>query len=100
MSWKLGSIVAAIAALTFSSAALAGDGPGARSGHHHEITFAGKTVQLNLVDSGKPGFTLGDQVALSDDLRAGGKPAGFDGAVCTLVRIADADAQSGTAQCQ
>ena len=51
------------------------------------------------MDAGEPGFTLGDQIALSDDLRAGDEPAGVDGGTCTLVRIADADAQSGTVQC-
>ena len=98
MSKKLASAVATIAALTFASAALAGDGPD-RHGAGQQVTIAGKTVQLNLVDAGEPGFTLGDVVALSDDLRVGDKPAGVDGGVCTLVRIADADAQSGTAQC-
>jgi hypothetical protein len=65
------------------------------------VTVSGKTVQLNLVDLGDPGFTLGDQIAFSDDLtsKPGGKPAGIDGGACTLVRIADADAQTGTVQC-
>ena len=97
MPWKFASAVATIAVLTFASAALAGDGTSDRS--RDGVTIAGKTAQLNLVDAGEPGFTLGDMVALSDDLRAGDKPAGIDGGVCTLVRIADADAQSGTAQC-
>ena len=93
MSWKLAAAIAAIAVPTFAGTALAGDGPG------HPVTITGKTVQLNLVDAGEPGFTLGDTIALSDDLRAGDRPAGVDGGACTLVRIADADAQSGTAQC-
>jgi len=96
MSWKLAAAIATIATLTFASAALAGDRPD----HHHDITLTANTAQLNLVDAGEPGFTLGDQIAFSDDLRAGDAPAGIDGAVCTLVRIADAQAQSGTAQCQ
>jgi hypothetical protein len=103
MSRKIASAVATIAALTFASAALAGDAPsdqlGDNQGPGNQIALAGKTVQLNLVDAGEPGFTLGDQLALTDDLRAGDEPAGFDGAVCNLVRIADAEAQSGTAQC-
>lgn len=102
MTLKSGCAVAMIAALTFASAALAGDGPGDRPhqlGPHHPITVAGKTVQLNLVDAGEPGFTLGDQIALTDDLRAGDNPAGVDGGVCTLVRITNAETQSGSAQC-
>ena len=59
------------------------------------------TVELNLLDLAAPGFTLGDQIAFSDDLRDGaGQPAGFDGGNCTLVRIADAATQSGTVHCR
>jgi hypothetical protein len=44
----------------------------------------------------------GQSIAFSDDLvtKADGKPAGFDGGACTLIRVTDADKQSGTAQCQ
>jgi hypothetical protein len=94
--WKSASALAVLGALTCASVALAGGGPSEHPSAPRTITVAGKTVQLNLVDAGEPGFTLGDQVALSDDLRAGDKLAGFDGGVCTLVRIADAEAQSGT----
>ena len=92
--WKFASAVAVAAVLTSASVAFGGDGA------HHPITLSGTTVQRNIVDTGEPGFTLGDTVAFTNDLRAGGKPAGSDGGVCTLVRIADADEQSGTAQCQ
>jgi allene oxide cyclase len=98
--WKFSSAVAIVATLASASVALAGGGS-ADHGAHQAVKLAGKTVQLNLVDAGEPGFTLGDQVAFSDDLRTlDGKPAGFDGGVCTLVRIADAKTQTGTAQCQ
>jgi allene oxide cyclase-like protein len=90
---KLGIAIVAALFLTIAGVAAASHSSG-------PLTIAGKTVQLNLVDVGEPGFTLGDQVALSDDLRVKGKPAGIDGGVCTLIRIADAKAQSGTAQCQ
>jgi hypothetical protein len=91
--------------LGFASVAMAGDGATGAPDHRgsgHEISLSARTVQLNLVDLGEPGFTLGDQIAFSDDLRTkvDGAPAGFDGAACTLVRIADAEAQSGTAQCE
>lgn len=94
MTRKLAGAVAALAALTFAGTALAGDGA-----DQNRLTLTGSTVQRNLVDTGEPGFTLGDQIAFSDDLRAGGKPAGVDGGTCTLVRIADAGTQSGTVQC-
>ena len=61
----------------------------------------GKTTQLNLLDLGDQGFTLGDQIAFSDDLltEPDGKAAGIDGGACTLIRVTDADAQTGTVQC-
>jgi hypothetical protein len=101
--WKIASTVAVVTALAGAGAAFAGDGPSQPFAHPESrgaITLAGQTVQRNLVDVAEPGFTLGDEVAFSDDVREGGTPAGFDGGVCTLVRIADADAQTGTAQCQ
>jgi len=65
------------------------------------IRLDATTVQRNLLDLGEPGFTLGDQIAFSDDLRDGaGDAAGIDGGNCTLVRITDAATQSGTAHCR
>ena len=100
-------IAAAVAVIVLASGGVAlanGDPAGvpARTGSKHAITVAGKTTQLNLLDLGEPGFTLGDQIALSDDLltKPDGRPAGFDGGACTLVRITDADAQTGAVQCQ
>ena len=51
---------------------------------------------------GDQGFTLGDQIAFSDDLfsKPSGKPARIDGGSCTLIRVINADAQTGTVQCQ
>jgi hypothetical protein len=97
--WKFGSAAAVLVALTSASAALAGGGSADRA-PHQALKLTGNTVQVNLVDAGEPGFTLGDQVAFTDDLRAAGKPAGVDGGVCTLVRIADAKTQTGTVQCE
>jgi hypothetical protein len=100
---NLGIAAVIVFVLASAGAALADDESAPRSGEHgssRAIIVQGKTAQLNLVDSGEPGFTLGDQVAFSDDLFGKtGKPAGVDGGACTLVRIADAASQSGTAQC-
>ena len=100
-------IAAAVAVIVLASGGVAlanGDSTEfpARTGSKHVITVAGKTTQLNLVDLGEPGFTLGDQIAFSDDLlgKPNGKPAGVDGGACTLIRVIDADAQTGTVQCQ
>ena len=72
-----------------------------RTAREHNITVTGKTTQLNLLDLGEHGFTLGDQIAFSDDLLAepNAKAAGLDGGACTLIRVTDADAQTGTVQC-
>jgi hypothetical protein len=72
-----------------------------RTGADRKIAVTGKTTQLNLLDLGDQGFTLGDQIAFSDDLlsKPSGKPAGLDGGVCTLIRVINADAQTGTVQC-
>ena len=99
-------IAAAVAVIVLASGgvALANGDPAeapARTGSKHVITVAGKTTQLNLLDLGEPGFTLGDQIAFSDDLlKPHGRPAGFDGGACTLVRVTNADAQTGAVQCQ
>ena len=101
---KLGIAAVAIFVLAFAGAALASS----QSGHSygglsgHAITVFGTTAQLNLIDQGEPGFTLGDQIVFADDLltKPNGKPAGTDGGVCTVVRVTDAGARSGTAQCE
>jgi hypothetical protein len=58
-------------------------------------------VQEALIDLGDPGFSLGDKAVFSDDLltRKNGQKVGFDAGECTVVRVADARAQSGTLQC-
>ena len=96
---------AAVMALASGGVALASDDAPevfGRTGADHKIALTGKTTQLNLLDLGDQGFTLGDQIAFSDDLlgKPNGKPAGVDGGACTLTRVTDADAQTGTVQCQ
>jgi hypothetical protein len=99
-------VIVAATALTLASGgvALASGDPAEVSGRtdiDRKIVVNGKTTQLNLLDLGHQGFTLGDQIAFSDDLlsKPSGKPAGLDGGACTLIRVTDADAQTGTVQC-
>jgi hypothetical protein len=99
-------VIVAATALTLASGgvALASGDPADvsdRTDVDRKIVVSGKTTQLNLLDLGNPGFTLGDQIAFSDDLlsKPNGKPAGLDGGACTLIRVTDADAQTGTVQC-
>jgi hypothetical protein len=98
---KLLIAVIALTTLTSGGVALANGDPSERTPPGHSVTVTGKTTQLNLLDLGDQGFTLGDQIAFSDDLSAApnAKDAGFDGGSCTLVRVTDAEAQTGTVQC-
>jgi hypothetical protein len=55
-------------------------------------------VQSKLLDLGDVGFGLGDQAVFADELRTtgpNGRSAGFNGGVCTVVRVDDAVAGSG-----
>lgn len=71
------------------------------SGHPEVFTLFARTVQVKMIDLGDPGFSLGDETVLSDDLltRDGGNQIGSDGVVCTVVRVADAAGGSGALQC-
>jgi hypothetical protein len=53
------------------------------------------------IDLGSKGFSLGDQLVFSDDVynKKGGTKIGFDGGVCTIVRVDDAAKFAGTSQC-
>jgi allene oxide cyclase-like protein len=96
---KLG-IAAALATLL----AFAGGVSTASAAHRRaatEITLYAPAVQFKLIDLGDPGLSLGDQSVFSDDLltERGGATVGFDGGVCSVVRVAAATTQSGRLQC-
>jgi len=66
------------------------------------LRFEATVVQSKLLDLGDVGFGLGDQAVFADELRTtgpNGRSAGFDGGVCTVVRVDDAVAGSGILQC-
>src|SRR3954470_10688036 len=101
-------IAAILAALSvFGVTALASGSPGGdRSGRGHDghgktIRLYAPTVQFALLDLGDRGFGLGDESVFSDDLLTapGGKSVGFDGGVCTVIRVQDPTTQTGTLQC-
>ena len=101
---KLAITAIAVTMLASGGVALANGDPtraSDRTAPGHSITVTGKTTQLNLLDLGEKGFTLGDQIAFSDDLitEPNAEAAGLDGGICTLIRVTDADAQTGTVQC-
>jgi hypothetical protein len=94
------AIAAAAVGITAATAASA-DPNGNGGGDHHGDTFFAVTVQAANIDLGAAGFSLGDQFVFTDDLfdRRGGHKVGTDGGVCTIVRVTDAAAGTGTAQC-
>jgi hypothetical protein len=65
------------------------------------LRFDATLVQSKLLDLDDVGFGLGDQSVFADELRTtpGGRSAGFDGGVCTVVRVDDAVSGSGILQC-
>ena len=100
VSWALAG------ALVFGGVAYANGRPGSSShGHHHghaqTIKLFALTVQIKQIDMGDRGFSLGDQIVFSDDLLTakGGTRVGFDGGVCTVVRVDDAASGTGTLEC-
>lgn len=72
-----------------------------RGGQVRVIKLFASTVEFKQLDLGDSGFSLGDQIVLSDDLMRvkGGTTVGFDGGVCTVVRVDDATSATGTLQC-
>jgi hypothetical protein len=97
---KFGGAMLLAVLLVGGVSAIASGEPGAK----RKITtlrFYGPTVQLKLIDAGDAGFSLGDQSVFSDDLLTArnGNRVGFDGGVCTVVRVEDASTQTGTLQC-
>lgn len=102
MRFKL-AVAATAATMAFGGVALASAQSGRSSDDHWrsgETIFA-LTVQTTNIDLGDKDFSLGDQMVFADDLSAkeGGSTFGTDGGVCTVVRVTDAKAYSGTSQC-
>ena len=95
---RIGTAAVIASALALAGASLASGDSGFAPGK--TVVLSGKTVQRNIVHTDDSGFALGDQAVFTNDLSVNGKPAGTDGGVCTVVRIGDPAAQTGTVQCQ
>jgi hypothetical protein len=102
-------IVPTVTAAVFASggAALAtgsagGTAHAAAAGRAQQFSIFTVTTQLNFVDLGDAGFSLGDELVFTDDVltRRHGRRIGRDGGVCTVVRVTDASTRSGMLQCQ
>jgi hypothetical protein len=94
----LAAVILASGGVTLASAD--SNGPSDDNGAQVIKLFA-LTVQIDFIDLGAQGFSLGDQQVFSDELfdKQGGTKLGSDGGVCTITHVADAKAGSGTAQC-
>ena len=103
MRIKLAVAVLAASILALGGVTLASansNGASDNNGAHAMKLFA-LTVQIDFIDLGAKGFSLGDEQVFSDDLldTKGGTKLGVDGGVCTVVRVTDVKLGSGSAQC-
>jgi hypothetical protein len=92
------ALLAVTVALVAAGAVFAGDEHGRG---HGTFTVFGSEHALAMIPVTAGKFSLGDRVALSDDLftEKGGRPLGSDGGECTVVRVTDAATGSGVLQC-
>jgi hypothetical protein len=92
------AVILAAGGVALASASPTQSSSGDQSGR--EIKLFAKTVQNEDIDLGTKGISLGDQFVFSDDLsrEKGSEKIGFDGGVCTLVRLDQKT--SATAQCE
>lgn len=105
--WKSAIAVAVAAGVAFGAATLAsgkntagsGDRHGGRTFTIYAPTAANRIAEVP-VTAGQ--FSLGDRIVFSDDLftSKGGTSLGYDGGVCTVVRIANAATGSGVLECE
>jgi hypothetical protein len=100
MRIKLGMAAVVAAVVAVVGVSLASAQSKGTSSKGQVIKLFALTVQTTDIDLGPTGFSLGDQNVFSDDLspQKGSATTGFDGGVCTIVRI-DEKANSATAQC-
>ncbi|MBV9423988.1 MAG: hypothetical protein JOZ98_13820 [Solirubrobacterales bacterium] len=101
---KYGIPAVVIAVLASGGVALANGHsprPSREKGHVRVIKVFALTVQFKMIDLGDPGFSLGDQAVFSDNLLTSknGSVVGYDGGVCTVVRVVNATTGTGTLQC-
>jgi hypothetical protein len=95
---------AAAIALASTGVALASGHSTEASGakdHIERISVFAPTVQFKMIELGDSGFSLGDELVFSDDLLSSmhGHKVGFNGGVCSVVRVGDAMVGTGTLEC-
>lgn len=85
--WKVLGAGAAVLVLAGSGAVAQADGTGNHDEGGQTLRFRAVSVDFAEVDLGAPGFSLGDQLVFSDDLRRDGETVGIGGGACTIVRV-------------
>lgn len=91
---KLVTFIISLAALGLTIGAVSPAlGSSKNSNGRHTINMDATITEVNFVDTGEPGSTLGDQIVFSNQLVNGQKQIGHEGAVCTTVSVARHEAQ-------
>lgn len=93
---SLAAILATVIAVAGASFAYAGDS--SDDGSTQVIQLVAMGVDATPIDLGKTGPSQGDQVVFTNDLFREGEKVGFDGGVCTAVRVGPGE--SVRFQCQ
>jgi hypothetical protein len=86
------SVAAAAAALAVGVVTPA-DGSPADAAHRHTIRVDSVITEVNFLDTGAAGASLGDQIVFSNKLLDGNQQVGHEGAVCTTVSLERTEAQ-------
>ena len=94
MGKRLGVLGAVIAVLALAvGIALPAAGSTGNAAQDQTIRVTAVTTEQKLLDLGGPGFSLGNEIVLSQKLLQGANQVGHDGSVCTEVSVARQEAQ-------
>jgi hypothetical protein len=77
--------ISLIAAALVAAALIAS--PSQASHKDKDLTLTGKTLDVEQVDVGKPGPSLGDMNVITEDVYRNGKRVGTSDIQCTMVRV-------------
>ena len=94
MGKRLGALGAVIAVVALAvGIALPALGSTGHAAQHQTIRVTAVDTEQKLLDLGGPGFSLGNEIVLSQKLLQGANQVGHDGSVCTNVSVARQEAQ-------
>lgn len=77
-------VLLALLGLTISAAAQDESDPRGRT---TVLRLAGTPSRIEPIDLGAPGPSPGDQILFTNDFHTGGQRTGYDGGMCTTVRV-------------